>query len=583
MKTKAILMISTLFILMACENQKGINNAKNNSYSPPVQHRTVVVKDKAVETKQEVEVEDTQNNVVESKKPVHKHFKNKIKRNTKEAEIKMMNELDIVSEEPVKTEPVYHNTDEYDYLPENDYQPARQNPLSTFSIDVDNASYSEVRRYLHMGHLPPTDAVRIEEMINYFDYSYKQPTGKHPFSVYTEVAQAPWNDNHKLVMIGIKGKELDYENVKPGNLVFLIDTSGSMESSDKLGLVKKSFKILLDNLPKNSKISIVAYAGSAGVVLKSTPVSDKETIINALDKLQAGGSTAGGEGIRLAYKIAENNFIKNGNNRVILATDGDFNVGVSSTSEMVRLIKKEKEKDIYLTILGYGMGNYKDGRMEQISNAGNGNYFYIDNFFEAKKVFQKDLLANMFTIAKDVKIQVEFNPTTVKAYRLIGYVNRKMKNKDFNDDTKDAGELGPGHTVTALYEIVPAGSNEKINGIDELKYQKTQVTGNTNELLTLKLRYKPIKSNKSILMKYVVANNDKQWQSASKNFRFASGVAGFGMLLRKSKYKGNTTAELVRKLVHNAKDYNDKYKNEFITLVDKYEEICGEERDKVER
>ncbi len=578
MKTKAILMILILFILMACENQKGINNAKKNSYSPPVRHQTVVVEDKAVETKQEVVVKNTQNKVEESKKTVHKQLKNKMKRskikNAKEPEIEMMEMVsDDVLEEPVKTTPLYHNTDEYDFIAENDYQPVRQNPLSTFSIDVDNASYSEVRRYLNMGHLPPSDAVRIEEMINYFDYSYKQPTDKHPFTVYTEVAQAPWNDKHKLVMIGIKGKELDYENIKPGNLVFLIDSSGSMESSDKLGLVKKSFKILLDNLPENSKISIVAYAGSAGIVLKSTPVSDKEKIINALDKLQAGGSTAGGEGIKLAYKIAENNFIKNGNNRVILATDGDFNVGVSSTSEMVRLIKKEKEKDIYLTILGYGMGNYKDGRMEQISNAGNGNYFYIDNFFEAKKVFQKDLLANMFTIAKDVKIQVEFNPATAKAYRLIGYVNRKMENKDFNDDTKDAGELGPGHTVTALYEIVPAVSDEKINGIDELKYQKTQITGNTNELLTLKLRYKPIKSNKSILMKYVVENTEKQWQSASRNFRFASGVAGFGMLLRKSKYKGNTTAELVRKLVHNAKDYNDKYKNEFITLVDKYEGI----------
>ncbi len=556
MKTKKKLLMLILFtgILFSCENQKNLNNpphsGKDKLISPPQQSE--VKKD----YKEEIMEVDASRPV--RRKPVHNLLKHKV------SEEKFC-------QEPVFHQPEVHNTNEYDYIQDNDYRSAVQHPLSTFSIDVDNASYSIVRQYLSGGNLPPKDAVRIEEMINYFDYDYKQPNGKHPFSVYTEIANAPWNEKHQLVMIGIKGKDLDYDNLKPSNLVFLIDTSGSMSYDNKLPLLKKAFKVLIDNLPKNSMVSIVAYAGSAGVVLSPTEVTEKNKIIKALNRLESGGSTAGGAGIRLAYKIALKNYISNGNNRVILATDGDFNVGVSSTSELVRTIKKEKENDIYLSILGFGMGNYKDGRMEQISNAGNGNYFYIDNYTEAKKVFQKDLLANMFTIAKDVKIQVEFNPKKVKGYRLIGYVNRKMAAEDFNDDKKDAGELGPGHKVTALYEIIPALSNEVLQQHDRLKYQTTKTIENSNELMTLKLRYKPIKSNKSKLIQIPIKARNNKWINASKDFRFAASVAGFGMLLRDSKYKENISVDLVKKLAYQTKSYVDSYKNEFITLIDKYE------------
>jgi len=580
MKTLKILIAALIFVVASCSDKTGTNN-----FYPRKTYKTYPVSRKTTKTepvnthKQEVA---TEQKTETGKKTLKNNNEANLAIEQKEVTADMIietMEMDdvegiIAPEEPVFYSDDFH-TDEYDYLPENDYMAVADNPLSTFSIDVDNASYTEIRRYLNSGQLPPKDAVRIEEMINYFDYSYKNPTGEHPFSVYTEVATAPWKPQHYLMMIGIKGKELDYDNIKPGNLVFLIDTSGSMDSRDKLGLVKRSFKILLDNLPRNSTVSIVTYAGSAGLTLPPTPVKEKEKILKALEKLEAGGSTAGGEGIELAYKIAEENFIENGNNRVILATDGDFNVGVSSTGDLVRLIQKERDKGVFLTILGYGMGNYKDGRMEQISNAGNGNYFYIDNYSEAKKVFEKDLLPNMFTIAKDVKIQVEFNPNHVKAYRLIGYVNRKMENKDFNDDKKDAGELGAGHTVTALYEIIPAGSEENVSQTDELRYQKRQITGNSTELAYLKLRYKPIRSNKSILLSYSIYNRHIDWQKASEDFQFAAGVAGFGLLLRDSKYKGKAHPGLIKKLVTAGDSYHDKYKNELVTLIDKYEELQG--------
>jgi len=579
MKTLKILILALIFVVASCSDKTGSNNfyPRKPYKSYPVSRKTTPKTEPVKTQKQEVATE-------QKTKSGKKTLKNKKETNPAIEQKEVMENIILESpemedvegiitpEEPVFSGDDFH-TDEYDYLPENDYMAVADSPLSTFSIDVDNASYSEIRRYLNNGQLPPKDAVRIEEMINYFDYSYKNPTGEHPFSVYTEVATAPWNPQHYLMMIGIKGKELDYDNIKPGNLVFLIDTSGSMDSNDKLGLVKSSFKILLENLPQNSTVSIVTYAGSAGLALPPTPVKEKEKILKALKKLEAGGSTAGGEGIELAYKIAEENFIENGNNRVILATDGDFNVGVSSTSDLVRLIQKERDKGVFLTILGYGMGNYKDGRMEQISNAGNGNYFYIDNYFEAKKVFEKDLLPNMFTIAKDVKIQVEFNPNHVKAYRLIGYVNRKMENKDFNDDTKDAGELGAGHTVTALYEIIPAGSEENVSQTDELRYQKRLYTSNKTELGYLKLRYKPIRSNKSILLTHSIYNPNADWQKASEDFQFAAGVAGFGLLLRDSKYKGKANPGLLKKLVTAGDSYHDKYKNELLTLIDKYEEL----------
>ena len=422
---------------------------------------------------------------------------------------KSMMEID---EEVMDPEPIDRNTEEYDIIRENEFLDAMQNPLSTFSIDVDNASYANVRRYLNYD-MPPVDAVRIEEMINYFDYDYTGPKDEHPFAIHLEAATAPWNEDHQLVRIGIQGKKLDYEDLKPCNLVFLLDASGSMSDRNKLPLLKKSLKLLLQELSNKDRVAIVAYAGAAGLVLPSTPATESEKILKALDKLEAGGSTAGGQGIQLAYKVALENLIKEGNNRVILATDGDFNVGVSSTSDLIRMIEEKRKDNIYLTICGFGMGNYKDGRMEQISNAGNGNYFYIDNIQEAEKVFKREMRANMFTIARDVKIQVEFNPALVKGYRLIGYENRKMANEDFDDDTKDAGELGAGHNVTALYEIIPAGSDEEVRKTPPLKYQETEVAPsalNNKELMTIKLRYKPLEVNESILLERIPGNEGCQ-------------------------------------------------------------------------
>ncbi len=463
------------------------------------------------------------------------------------------------------------NTEEYSKIVENNFKDARQNPLSTFSIDVDNASYSNIRRFLQNSSLPPEGSVRIEEMINYFTYNYPNPEGKHPFSVYSEVGVCPWNTAHQLVHIGIQGKKLDYEHIKPSNLVFLIDASGSMDYDNKLPLLKRSLKLLLDQLDDRDRVAIIAYASSAGLVLPSTPASNKKAIIKALDKLQAGGSTAGGEGIKLAYKVAAKNLIPDGNNRIILATDGDFNVGVSSTDQLIKMVRQQADKNIFLTILGLGMGNYKDSRMEDISNSGNGNYFYIDNIKEAQKVFIREMRANMFTIAKDVKIQIEFNPSKVKGYRLIGYENRVMQNEDFNNDKKDAGDLGAGHTVTALYEIIPAGSEEKIPKNDNLKYQKTKINSSaaqTNEMMNVKLRYKPVKSDQSILIEFPIKDNVLALDKTSNNFRFSAAVAEFGMLLRHSKFKGKANYSQVINLSENSKGTDEyAYRNEFVELV----------------
>ncbi|SFQ65329.1 vWA domain-containing protein [Flavobacterium akiainvivens] len=458
------------------------------------------------------------------------------------------------------------NTEEYDQIVENDFKDAKTAPLSTFSIDVDNASYSNTRRIIESGRLPEKGAVRIEEFINYFEYNYPQPEDDQPFSVTTEVWDAPWAQGHQLVRIGLQGKSPDYDNLKPSNLVFLLDTSGSMESPEKLPLLRESFITLAGNLPKGSRVSIVTYAGSAGLVLPGTPIDELGKIKEALSSLQAGGSTAGGAGLELAYKTASENFIKDGNNRVILATDGDFNVGVSSRSGLMDLIQKNKGQNIFLTICGFGMGNYKDGTMEELSNWSDGNYFYIDSKKEADKVFGKELAANLFVIAKDVKIQVEFNPAKVQAYRLIGYENRVMNNEDFNDDLKDAGELGAGHRVTALYEVVPAGVAFNGPKTDALKYQEAaKTTGTSNELMTVKLRYKPLQSTTSLLIEKPVA---AQSTPAGKDGQFVSAVAGFGMLLRDSKYKGTLTYDMVLKLANTATaGTNDEYKKEFISLV----------------
>ena len=350
------------------------------------------------------------------------------------------------------------NTEQYNRIYDNEFLMAKDNPLSTFSIDVDTASYSNIRRFLNNNQLPPKDAVRIEEMINYFSYDYPQPKENEPFSVTTEVAACPWNKDHQLVLIGLQGRNVETANLPPSNLVFLLDVSGSMQDTDKLPLIKSAFRLLVDQLRPQDRVSIVVYAGSSGLVLDSTPGDQKQVILQAIDSLNAGGTTAGGEGIKLAYEIAKKNLMKDGNNRVILATDGDFNVGVSSDGDLIRMIEEKRNDGIFLTILGFGMGNYKDAKMEQLADKGNGTIAYIDNLLEAKKVFVSGLSGTLLTIAKDVKIQVEFNPTKIKAYRLIGYENRMLKKEDFNDDKKDAGEIGAGHSVTALYEIALADS-----------------------------------------------------------------------------------------------------------------------------
>jgi len=394
---------------------------------------------------------------------------------------------------------VQHNTEGYSAIHENGFKDVLHNPLSTFSIDVDKASYSNVRRFLNMGQLPPMDAVRIEEMVNYFNYDYPEPDGKHPFSVYNEISECPWNTSHPLLHVGLKGKSIDKDKLPASNLVFLLDVSGSMGSPNKLPLLKQAFRMLVNELRPEDRVAIVVYAGAAGLVLESTDGSEKQEILAALDKLQSGGSTAGGAGLKLAYKVAQDHFIEDGNNRIILATDGDFNVGSSSNAEMERMIEQKRENGVFMTVLGFGMGNYKDDKMEIIADKGNGNYAYIDNIQEARKVFITEFGGTLFTIAKDVKFQMEFNPARVKGYRLVGYENRLLNDEDFNDDKKDAGEMGAGHTVTALYELIPAGSDESLKRIDPLKYQAGRKENKKSEkvkadsgaeLMTVKLRYK---------------------------------------------------------------------------------------------
>jgi len=460
------------------------------------------------------------------------------------------------------------NTEQYDRIYENEFLTVKDNPLSTLSIDVDTASYSNMRRFLNSNQLPPPDAVRIEELINYFNYDYPNPTGEHPFTVTTKASVCPWNKAHQLVQIGVQGKTLNTDELLPSNLVFLIDVSGSMNQPDKLPLLKTAFKMMVNQLGDNERVAIVVYAGAAGKVLDSTPGSNKQAIIQAIDNLNAGGSTAGGAGIKLAYSIARENFIKEGNNRVILATDGDFNVGASSNAEMIRLIEEERKAGVFLTVVGFGTGNYKDSRMEQIADKGNGNYYYIDTQKEAKKVFVSELGSTLFTIAKDVKIQIEFNPSKIKAYKLIGYENRVLAKEDFNDDTKDAGELGAGHTVTALYEITPIDSKEEYGNVDEMVYQQTQVI-QSKDLMTVKLRYKDPDADTSKLIKQVITESDITNEPAG-DFQFAAAVAEFGLLLRNSKFKGDASYQDVLMQAKNAKGEDSYgYREEFINLVEK--------------
>ncbi|AOC95631.1 von Willebrand factor [Flavobacterium anhuiense] len=491
--------------------------------------------------------------------------KNEIYKNLSEKELDK--KLNIM---PIPTEPTQ---EDYDAFVENAFESPKTAPLSTFSIDVDNASYTNIRRFLNNGQQVPKDAVRVEEMVNFFKYTYPQPKNEHPFSINTEVSDSPWNKNNKILKIGLQGKNIPTNDLPASNLVFLIDVSGSMSDMNKLPLLKQSMKILVNELRAKDKVAIVVYAGAAGMVLPPTSGDEKKTIIDALDKLQSGGSTAGGAGIELAYKTATENFIKGGNNRVILATDGDFNVGSSSNSDMEKLIEEKRKTGVFLTCLGYGMGNYKDSKMEILADKGNGNYAYIDNIQEANRFLGKEFKGSMFAIAKDVKIQIEFNPKQVQAYRLIGYENRKLRPEDFKNDAIDAGELGSNHTVTALYEIIPTDvkSDYLAEQPDPLKYTKTETNPNnySNELATIKFRYKKPDGDKSIEMVQVIENKSVALDKASDDMKFSSAVAWFGLKLRDSKLIADKSSEEIVKLAKqgNSND-GEGYKAEFIRLVE---------------
>lgn len=455
------------------------------------------------------------------------------------------------------------DNESYSRIQENIFKRVETAPFSTFSIDVDKAGYSNIRRFINNGQEVPKDAVKIEEMINYFSYDYPQPLGDDPFSILTEVASSPWNKDGKLVRIGIRGKDISTEKVPASNLVFLLDVSGSMGSPNKLPLLKSALRILVDKLRETDKVSIVVYAGAAGLVLKPTSGINKEEIMGAIERLSSGGSTSGGTGIKLAYKIAEDNFIKGGNNRVILATDGDFNVGASSDRAMEDLIEEKRKTGVFLTCLGFGMGNYKDSKMETLADKGNGNHSYIDTMQEAHKVLGTEFFGTIYTIAKDVKIQVEFNPSIVQAYRLVGYENRLLNDEDFKDDNKDAGELGSGHTVTALYEIIPVGVKSE--------YTKTSKIDLGDEMLTVKFRYKEPDGLKSKLIEKIVIDKNTDFENASEDFKYAASVALFGMQLRNSVFINTFKHSDVVSLAEAGKGKDKEgYRAEFIRLVKSY-------------
>lgn len=463
------------------------------------------------------------------------------------------------------------DSESYESFQENPFESAKSNPVSTFSIDVDNAAYTNIRRFINNGQTVPKDAVRIEEMINFFKYDYPQPTNQHPFSINTEYSDAPWNSNHKLLKIGLKGKEIPTDKLPKSNFVFLVDVSGSMSAANKLPLLQASMKVLLDELRPDDRVSLVYYANNVGVLLEPTLAREKEKIIEVIDSLRASGGTSGGAGLELAYKMAEKHFVKNGNNRIILATDGDFNIGKSSDKEMEELIEEKRKSGVFLTCLGFGMGNYKDSKMITLAKKGNGNYAYIDNIQEANRFLGKEFKGSMFAIAKDVKIQIEFNPAHVQAYRLIGYEMRKLRNEDFTNDAIDAGELGSGHTVTALYEVIPNGIESEFYSYEsDLKYTKNKASDNfQNELATVKFRYKNPKEDKSIEMVHTVVNRASSLKQASKDFKFASAVAWFGLKLRDSKLITNKeSTDIVKLAREGVQNDTDGYKAEFIRLVE---------------
>ncbi len=483
--------------------------------------------------------------------------------------------------DPRKVHAPGHMTEAYDRIVENAFLEAVSNPLSTFSIDVDTASYANVRRFLNQNSLPMKGAVRIEELVNYFSYDYAPPDGEDPFSAHVEVAGCPWKPKHRLARIGLKGWELDAAQRPATNLVFLVDVSGSMRPENKLPLLRRSMKMLARQMNENDQIAIAVYAGASGLVLPTTNGEDKQAILGALNRLEAGGSTNGGAGIQLAYDTAVGSFIKGGVNRVILATDGDFNVGVTNQSELVRLIENKAKTGVFLTVLGFGMGNLKDSNLEKLADKGNGNYAYIDTAKEARKVLVEEMSGTLVTIAKDVKIQVEFNPARVNAYRLIGYENRILAAEDFNDDTKDAGEIGAGHTVTALYEIVPAGVGFDVPGVDPLKYQRPTApsdAASSEELFTLKLRYKKPDGDTSKLLAFPITDGGSTLEDASPDFKFAASVAGFGMLLRESEHKGDASFNSVRKLAQQGLGEDGfGYRAEFVKLVQKAKRLRKQE------
>lgn len=469
------------------------------------------------------------------------------------------------------------NTEAYDQVVENPFLAAVRNPLSTFSIDVDTASYSLVRRFLSEGRLPPQGAVRIEELVNYFSYDDPPPKGETPFSVNIEVAECPWNSDHRLARIGLKGREFPQDERPASNLVFLIDVSGSMDAPNKLPLVKAGLNLLVDRLNRNDHVAIVVYAGASGLVLPPTRGDQKELIQSAIEQLTAAGSTHGSAGIRLAYQTAVEHFITGGTNRVILCTDGDFNVGVTSQDELIRLIEDKARTGVFLTVLGFGMGNYKDSTLEKLADKGNGNYGYIDNMREARKMLAEQLQGTLITIAKDVKLQVEFNPARVVAYRLIGYENRVLAAEDFNNDAKDAGDIGAGHSVTALYELVPPGqslgeSGPELGSVDPLRYQKTNGVSEAaggDELFRLALRFKLPDAATSQRLEFTAIDNGRKISQASRDFTWSSAVAAFGMILRDSKHKGNATLASVAELAQSAKGPDAQgHRGEFVQLVE---------------
>jgi Ca-activated chloride channel family protein len=445
------------------------------------------------------------------------------------------------------------NTATYDRVEENPFLPAASNPLSTFSIDVDTASYSNVRRFINSGSLPPKDAVRVEEMINYFTYDYREPEGDKPFSIDLDATACPWDASHRLLRIGLKGRDIANEKRPASNLVFLLDVSGSMMPGERLPLVKQAMRLLVDKLTEKDRVAIVVYAGGSGLALNSTSGNEKEKILRALEELQAGGSTNGAEGIELAYKVAADNFIKGGVNRVILATDGDFNVGVTNQGDLIRLIEAKAKSGVFLSVLGVGTDNLKDSTMQKLADKGNGNYAYLDSLDEARKVLVQQVNGTLMTIAKDVKIQVEFNPARVASYRLIGYEKRLLRKEDFNNDKIDAGEIGAGHTVTALYEVVPAGAGAtdpatSVPPVDPLKYQPPNPSAVANadtkassEMVTVKLRHKKPDGETSELTERSFIDNGSKFENAAPDLKFAAAVAEFGMLLRDSQYKGKGT------------------------------------------